>query len=201
MSNRIDGIKQDMLKEIGNIGMGNAANSLSILLKDEKVNIFIPEVAVVSLGELPDHMGNPENVVAGIYTDVGGDISMHIIFILPQESACVIAEAVTDGFTSTLDEMGLSAVCEVGNIVTAGYLNAISDLTGFTLMPSPPCLAVDITEAILGTILAEAQVEEDFVILIKTSFMTGTENIQGYLSLIPAKDSFDALYQKLIEGI
>lgn len=200
MKNYLDNIKLDLLKEIGNIGMGNAATSLSRLLKDEKVKIYLPEVTVVSLGELPDHMGGADSIVAGIYVEVKKELHLYMVFILPLESAQHIAGTVTEGLTWELDEMGLSAILEVSNIVTAGYLNAFSDLTNLTLIPSPPNIAVDLTEAILGTILAEVELAEDFVILIKTAFETSDSKIDGFLSLIPARDSFEAVYQKLLKG-
>lgn len=194
-------LRFDLLKEIGNIGMGNAATSLSGLLKDEKVNMLLPEVSVVSLGELPDHMGGPDSIVAGIYLKVERELHLYMIFILPLECARLVAGIVTDGYTDELDEMGLSAIMEVSNIVIAGYLNAFSDLAGLTLFPTPPNVAVDLAEAILGTILAEVEVAEDFVILIKTAFETRDSKIDGFISLIPAKDSFEAIYQKFLKDI
>jgi chemotaxis protein CheC len=190
----------DLLREIGNIGIGNAVSSLSQLLNDERVNIRMPEVTVVSLGELPDHMDGPEKVVTGLYVEVGGSIDLHIIFILPLDSARSITSSISGGLVQELDEMGLSAVMEVGNIVTAGYINAFAELTEFTLIPKPPAIAVDLTEAILGSILAEVQVAEDFVILIKTGFETGDSKIEGFLCMIPAQDSFEIVYKKLLEG-
>lgn len=200
MKNYLDDIKLDLLKEVGNIGMGNAATSLSCLLKNEKVDIYLPEVSVVSLGELPDHMGGADRIVVGNYIEVKEELHLYMVFILPLESAKQIAGTVTEGLTWELDEMGLSAIMEVSNIVTAGYLNAFADLTDLTLIPDPPQIAVDLTEAILGTILAEVEVAEDFVILIKTAFETSASKIDGFLSLIPAKGSFEAVYQKLLKG-
>ncbi len=190
----------DLLREIGNIGIGNAVSSLSQLLNDQRINIRMPEVTVVSLGELPDQMESPEKVVAGIYVEVGGSIDLHMIFLLPLESARSITASVSGGLVRELDEMGLSAVMEVGNIVTAGYINAFAGLTGFKLIPKPPAVAVDLTEAILGSILAEVQAAEDFVILIKTGFETGESDIEGFLCMIPARDSFEIVYKKLLEG-
>jgi len=198
MSNYLSENGRDLFREIGNIGMGNAASSLSQLLNDEKVIIQVPDVSVVSLGELPDYMDGPDRVVVGLYMEVGGSIGLHIIFILPLPSARSVASTLTAGLVQDLDEMGLSAVMEFGNIVTAGYINAFAELTGFTLIPKPPLIAVDLTEAILGSILAEIQLAEDFVILIKTAFQTGESKIDGFLCMVPDQDSFEAVYHKLL---
>ncbi len=200
MNHYLNDVKEDLLKEVGNIGMGNAASSLSFML-NERVNIQIPEVSIVSLGELPDNMGGAESVVAGVYVKVRGDVDLYMIFILPLKSALYIVETLTEGASSTMDELGCSAVMEVGNIVTAGYINAFADLTGFTLLPNPPSLAIDLSEAILGTILAEVEIVEDFVLLIKTVFETGQSKVEGYLSMIPDIDSFEVVYKTLLKGV
>lgn len=200
MEKSFNGIKYDMLKELGNIGMGNAASKLSMLLNDEKVTIDVPEVGIVSLGELPDHMAGPDRLVAGIYVEVGGDLVLHMIFIMPEESARTIAGILTGEMSGEISEMGLSAILEVGNIITAGYINAISALVDMVLIPNPPQIAMDLTEAILGTILAEAEVAEDFVILIKTEFATGRSEIEGFLCVIPDTESVDTVYTKMLKG-
>jgi chemotaxis protein CheC len=200
MDDHLSESRRDLLKEIGNIGMGNAATSLSQLLNHKKVMMNLPEVSVVAVGELPDHMGGAERMVTGTFVVVREELPMYLVFILPLEDARQIAGVLTEGQTTELDELGFSAVLEVGNIVTSGYLNALAALINRSLIPSPPGMAVDLTEAILGTILAQIELTEDSVILIKTSFFVGQAKIDGYLSLIPANDSFELLYEIMMKG-
>lgn len=200
MDKAISRRQEDVLTEIGNIGMGNAASSLSELLK-EQVRISVPSVDIVSLGDLPYHMGGAADHVVGIYVPVHGDVSMHMIFILPVKSASVIVLNITDGLAQEMDELGQSAIAEVGNIVVAGYVNAFAHLTDLRLLLQPPVLAIDITEAILGSVLAGIQIPEDFVINIKASFETGSSKAEGYLCMIPAEDSFPSVYEALLEGL
>lgn len=199
MKNQLDELRLDLLKEIGNIGIGNAATSLSRLLKDVKVTITLPEVKVVSLGELPDHMGGADEVVAGVFIEVIEELHMYMVFILPLDDAKETVRVVTEGYTGELDEMGLSALMEVSNIVTGGYLTAFSQLVDRKLVPRPPYLAVDLTEAILGTILAEVELAEDFVIFVKTAFNSKDLQINGFLTLIPAKESLDSVYEMFMK--
>ncbi len=201
MTKRLDDDRADLLSELGNIGMGNAAASLSVMMQDEKINILVPDVSVVPLGDLPDFMGGADKEVVGIYVKVGGDLRLYMIFLIPLESALHLIKIITGGMADGLDEFGLSAISEVGNVVTAGYLNALAVLMDMSLVPESPGVAVDLTEAILGAILAESQIAEDFIVLVKTSFIAETANIEGFLTIIPEKDAFEVVYNKLLKGL
>lgn len=191
----------DLLKELGNIGMGHAASSLSLLLGEDRVEMLVPEVSVVPLKDVADNMGGPEKRVAGIYVKVRGDLILHMVFIFPVESALALVSALTAGQLTELDELGYSAVLEVGNILTSGYLNALAALLEMTLIPFPPEMAVDLTEAILGAILAKSQVAEDYIVMVKTSFTTGKSKVEGFLTIIPDEESFEAVYNKFLKGV
>ncbi len=201
MKEKLDEERVDLLRELGNIGMGNAAASLSVMMQDEKINILVPEVSIVPLGDLPDFMGGADKEVVGIYVKVGGDLGLYMIFLIPVESALHLIKVITGGMADGLDEFGFSAISEVGNIVTAGYLNALSVLMDMVLVPEPLGVAVDLTESILGAILAESQIEEDFIVLVKTSFIAETASIEGFLTIIPEKDAFEVVYNKLLKGL
>jgi len=180
-----DPMEIDLLKELGNIGLGNATVSLSQMLKNEKIKMTVPEVSLASLGEVPELVGGPEKPVAAVFSKASGDFSICLIFLMPVESARGIIKALTEYKTCDFCTYGCSVIREVGNIVGASFLNALSFLTGFTFKPTPPVLAVDMAGAILGTIFAETGYSEDFILLIKTAFNTEVTNIEGYLIIIP----------------
>jgi chemotaxis protein CheC len=190
-------LQEDMLREIGNIGMGNAAISLSELLL-ETVKISIPLVESVALGDLPDALGGAEQIVAGIYIAVHGDADLHMIFLLPLDSAKRLIEMLAADNAQGFDEIGMSVIAEIGNIITAGYVNALADMTGLRLLPEPPVLAVDIAEAIVGSILGLIQIQEDTIISIKTDFLTKASMIEGFLCMIPLENSAQLVYKTLM---
>ena len=186
----------DFLKELGNIGAGHATAALSRMLGNERFELVVPEAAMLSFGDAWDYIGGPEQVVAGIYIQVMGDAHGHMAFILPVDSALRLVEILVGGETAELDEMGLSALEEVGNIMVASYLNALSDLTGMRLMPSVPAAAVDMAGAVWQTILAGAAVS-DTLTLIKTEFMTDSVAIAGHILFLPDEKGFQIIARRL----
>lgn len=195
-----DEFKLDVLKEMGNIGVGNAATALSQLLNFEKVDIFLPDVALCPLDEIPDMMGGAEKTVIAIYIEAPGEVSFYTVFLLSLDSADSLITSLTGEAYSAQDEMGQSVLREVGNIITAAYLNALSFMTDLTFLPTPPMLAVDMAGAILGTILAEANIAEDYILVLKTAFATAAGAIEGSFLIIPDMDSLDTVVNLLVNG-
>ena len=60
----LDGMQLDVLKEIGNIGAGNAATSLSKLLS-RRVGMNVPEVKLIQFNQVEMVVGGAETLVAG----------------------------------------------------------------------------------------------------------------------------------------
>lgn len=191
-------VQMDLLKELGNIGAGNATTALSTMLGDQRLDMVVPEVVVCTLPETVELVGGPEMVVVGIYISMSGDVDGHIVFLLPKESALKLVGVLIGMRLEDIDEMGLSVLQEVGNIVIASYLNALSDMTGLKLVPSVPALAIDMAGAVWGAILAGAQITEDFVTVIKAAFHVEKTSLDGLIIMIPEADYFDKIFSILL---
>ena len=192
--------KLDVLKEMGNIGAGNATTALSTLLNYERVNMYVPEVNLCPLVDIPDLMGGAEKSVIGIYIRVFSEVSFYAVFLIDFGSAQSLVTSLTGQDYPVLEEMGRSVLLEVGNIVTAAYLNALSHLTNLTFLPEPPLLVVDMAGAILGTVLAETNVAEDYILMLKTTFVTATGNIEGNFLIIPDQNTLNVIVRLLVNG-
>ena len=83
----------DVLKEIGNIGAGNAATALSNLL-NKRIQMNVPSVQVVSFNEMMELVGDPEETVAAIFLQIEGDLNGNMFFVLPVEKASVFVRAI-----------------------------------------------------------------------------------------------------------
>jgi len=185
---------------MGNIGVGNATSALSQMLNYQKVEMFIPEVALCPLSEIPDMMGGAEKPVVGIFIKAPGEVTFYMVFMLSLDSAAALITALTSDNYSINDPMGSSVLLEVGNIITAAYLNALSYMTNLTFLPSPPVLAFDMAGAVLGTVLAEANVAEDYILVLETAFATSAGAIEGNFLIIPDLDSLDTVVKLLVNG-
>ncbi len=76
---QVNEIYFDVLKEIGNIGAGNATTAISNLL-NIKVDMDVPQVAFLTFQELPTAISAEEETVVGIYLEVESDIGGSIIW-------------------------------------------------------------------------------------------------------------------------
>src|SRR5690625_3367350 len=137
-------IERDVLKEIGNIGAGNATTSMS-QLTNKRISMDVPEVKVIPFDEVMQIVGGPDQLVVGMYFKIYGEAPGSVYFILSVEEAESIIYDVTDGLkidlssTNTEDKvLGLSALQEVGNIITGSYLSALADFTKLNMQSSIP---------------------------------------------------------------
>ncbi len=187
----------DVLKEIGNIGAGNATTALAQMLQC-KVDMKVPQVKLLSFSEVGILMGGEEQLMAGIYLLVEGDIRGSIMFLLEYHSArSLVAKLMGMECEGTeFSEMEMSALKEIGNIITGAYLNSLSTLTGLTIYPSVPDLSIDMAGAILSVPAIEFGTLGDKLLLIQTQF-TDEIDLDGYFMLIPDMESYDKILSSL----
>lgn len=189
----------DVLQEIGNIGAGNAMTALSQMLQC-KVDMKVPQVKLLEFKEVGALMGGEEQVMVGIYLAVEGDITGSIMFLVEKASAKHLVSKVMMGFGTSegddLNEMEMSAMKEVSNIITGAYLNSLSTLTNLKIYPSPPDLTMDMAGAILSVPAIEFGILGDNLLLIQSQFYDDIE-IDGYFILIPDIESYGKILSSL----
>ncbi|MED9902642.1 MAG: chemotaxis protein CheC [Lachnospiraceae bacterium] len=188
----------DVLKEIGNIGAGNAMTALSQMLQC-KVDMQVPQVRLLEFKDVGALMGGEEQLMIGVYLAVEGDITGSIMFLVKQDSAKHLVNKLMMGMGSEgpdLNEMELSAMKEVSNIITGAYLNSLSTLTNLKIYPSPPALTLDMAGAILSVPAIEFGTIGDKILLIQSQFYDEVE-IDGYFILIPDLESYEKILSSL----
>ncbi len=193
---KLTSIQLDALREVGNVGAGNAATALSQII-NRKIDMTVPEVSILPLGDVPDVVGGPDVMVAGVFLRVFGPAPSSILFLLPKESAFALVDMLMGrerGSNEVLDAMDESALLEIGNILAGAYLNALSFFTKFTLLPSIPALAMDMAGAILSVILIQLGQMGDHALVIETEFTTeGDGGVKGHFFLIPDPGSLGTI--------
>lgn len=181
----------DVLKELGNIGAGNAMTALSQMLGC-KVDMRVPQIKLLEFKEVGALMGGEEQLMVGVFLGVEGDITGSMMFLVEKNSAKHLINKLMMGMAPESDdftEMELSAMKEVGNIITGAYLNSLSMITNLKIYPTPPELAVDMAGAILSVPAIEFGTVGDNILLIQSQFFDEVE-IDGYFILIPDLDSY-----------
>ena len=170
----------DVLKEIGNIGAGNAMTALSQMLNC-KVDMKVPQVKLLDFNEVGALMGGEEQVMVGVFLGVEGDITGSMMFLVEQGSAKHLLHKIMGDMVQQegFSEIEFSAMQEIGNIITGAYLNSLSMMTNLTIIPTPPSLTLDMA-----------------VLLIQSQFYDEVE-IDGYFILVPDIESYPKILTSL----
>jgi chemotaxis protein CheC len=195
----LNNLQMDVLKEIGNIGAGNAVTSLAKMI-DKRVDMAVPKARILGFDKVTQILGGEEILVVGILLSVTGDLTGNIMFILDINAARQLVNILTNNMDRTsleFDDLELSALKEIGNILTASYLSALAGLTNLRILPSVPELAIDMAGAILSVPAIEFGKVGDSVLYIETEFSEGITKVFGDFLLIPDVDSYEVLLKAL----
>lgn len=195
----MDDFEFDVLTEIGNIGAGNATTALSQLI-NAKIDMNVPKVEMLTFAELAEIIGGAETLVAGILLNLEGDIEGSMLFILENSAAKLFVQQLMGCGTSNeneFSEMEMSALQEIGNIISGAYLSAISGMTNLTINVSVPSLAFDMAGAILSVPAIEFGKLGDKALLIESLFKDLEVDITGYFILIPTMESYGRIMKSL----
>lgn len=188
----------DVLKEIGNIGAGNATTAISNML-NLRVNMAVPQVRLLDFQELSTAIGPEDEVIVGVFLEVSADISGSMMFLMTLESAYYLVNKLMGrepSYREPFNEMDLSALQEIGNIISGSYLSALSGLTGLKISPSVPSIAVDMEASILSVPAIQFGQYGDSALLIQTEF--GDEmQIEGFFILLPDMESYSIIMNAL----
>ena len=192
----------DVLKEIGNIGAGNATTALATML-NIKVDMSVPNVAVLPFDNISSFIGSEEQTVVGILLEIQGDIDGMMMFLFDMKSAHHLVNLLMmrdvhqdENGMADFSEMEMSALNEIGNIVSGSYLSALSGLTGMKMVSSVPALSIDMLGALLSVPAIEFGKYGDKLLMIQSEF--GEDDfVTGYFLLIPELESYDKILTSL----
>lgn len=199
-NNNLSNVKIDVLREVGNIGAGNATTALSVLL-DCKLSMDVPVVKIMEFDEVSNMVGGAETIITAVLTRCTGDINGMIFFILEMEEAKKLASAMlhktySDDF-STFEYMDRSVLKEVGNILMSSYIGSIGTLTGLELRANPPAICVDMAGAVLSQPLTILGQVGDQALIIDSQILDDNHSINGFIMFVADDYSFENIYSAL----
>lgn len=188
----------DVLQELGNIGAGNATTAIASMLSI-RVNMNVPKVELLETSKLGAAICPEDEIIVGIFLEIQMDIEGSMMFLMRLDSAQYLVNKLMmrdASYQGEFDEMDLSALKEIGNIIAGSYLSALSTMTNLVISPSIPYLAVDMAASVLSVPAIEFGQYGDYALLIQTEF--GDEvMINGYFILMPEQQSYD----KILKGL
>lgn len=181
------------LKEISNIGIGNAVTSLAIMLGSE-VKIMTPSLKVARIEEVAEFSGGADKLVSGVLMKLSGGISGYMVMLLPLESAQLICTTITGEEDLDITKpMNESLISEVGHIVGSTYMTAFSDFLRVDVFASAPFHTYDMIGAIMDNILIQMSQEVEHAIILDTLFILKGNDMHGKLLTL-----FDPISLELI---
>ncbi len=192
-------IHLDVLREIGNIGAGNATTALAKLV-NAKIDMKVPRVALVDFPNLSATIGNEEELMVAVLVTLSVDISGMMMFMMDKKSAKFLIEQMLAGsgmeVSDEFGDMEMSVIGEIGNIISGSYLTALSSLLNMNIDMSVPYMAIDMAAAIISVPAIEFGKIGDEVLLIQTDFGDDFD-VNGYFILIPELESYGKILSAL----
>jgi len=189
----------DVLQEISNIGVGNAATALSQML-NRRIEMNAPKAGFKPFGEIYKLVGPEEELVSCVNFTIRGEINSQILFLLTKDSSFALLDLLLerkDGVADKFDSLAQSALQETGNILCGSFLNALSKVTGLTFKPSVPAFAFDMLGAVLSSAFVEGGCFGEQALIIETEFYQKEISINGHFFLIPEPECLGIIFKSL----
>jgi chemotaxis protein CheC len=183
----------DALRELANIGSGTASTALSSML-GRSVDISVPKAFVLPMAEAVTSIGDPESEVTGIVLGVVGDMPACVLLLFTPKDAELMCGLLD---VEAHSEIGTSALMEIGNIVGTSYINALAEMTGMSLEPTPPGAATDMLGAIVETVLAQSAAAGDVALLLDSELVVEHEDCSVSFLLVPDQGGIEQLLARL----
>lgn len=185
-------LQLDALRELANIGSGNAAAALSTML-GHPVDISVPTAAALPLADAVAIAGDPEALRHGILVPIVGELEAAVVLLVPEDDAEALC-GVYGLDPNSAD--GASMLAEVGNILGTSYINVLAQMSGMEMEPAPPQVVVDMLAAILATVLLARGDVEMALVLDSRLRVEGRDCSLSFL-LLPAEGGIDALLARI----
>ena len=193
MSQHFTDTQLDALRELANIGSGTASTSLSGML-GRPVDISVPAAAALTFADAIDTIGAPEEEVTGVVLGVVGEMEGIVLLLMRVADAAGLCGLLGVDADS---EMGQSALGEIGNIVGTAYINALAQMTGLEIEPSPPQAATDMLGAIVASVLTGVAGADDVALVLDSDLEVEGEDCSLSFLMLPTRDGVEELLGRL----
>ena len=169
------------------------------MMLGKKIDMTVPAVNIVKMDDLINSAGEKEviGILVKVLGDIKGSIEGQVEF--EKDKAMQIANKLIGNNDMTeLNSMSTSALCEIGNIVSASYMNSIAKFTGLEISPSVPELADDMSSSILSIVFVESGQYDDYILDIETIFLDeNNNNLGAHFYYVPEPGSLEKILKTI----
>lgn len=192
-------LQLDVMREIGNIGAGNACTALSVLL-GTAIDMSVPRVQLLGYESTAEHLGGEDKMVIGLKIEINGDLEGMMVHVVEKR----FAERIINTFyakeidnITTLDEMDSSVLNEMANITSGAYANSIASLTSLFVNIGTPAQVPGKVSDIMRLPLTEFVKPGEKVLVVDEEFTIDDEHISSNMILALESDSLEKLFERL----
>lgn len=197
----MDIAKEDIEKinVIANVGIANAAESLSMIL-DKNISISIPEVEIIPIKNIAKEIGSIDTVYVGVFMPLFGDVKGAVLFSFTEESGFELIDmlyGLSTGKTKKLDQDGESALMEVTNIIGSSMINTFAEKISLTIRPDIPTIIHDYIQSTIDSILLQNNITGEYALSFNTFFYYHDDRVLGRLLILSEAESLKKMIKKL----
>jgi len=192
----MNALQIDAMKELANIGTGNAATALSELI-GKRVELSVPRVDIIPLEEVSTLFGDPETPVCAVLAECESSLEAVMVLVMPLEDAEELSEILLSSISLHIQEekraeIKESSLAEAGNIILGAFISALGDMLNIRLPLSVPSIAFDMLGSIMDVVVGIFGISGDTAFLVETPLTFPEDensNFSARMILIPSPDS------------
>ena len=197
----MDEMSADILKELGNIGTGNAITSLAQMM-GIPLDISSPSLHLAQVQEIYTLLEQSQEVETGILVEIKGEITGMFLFFLNESFTNIVLDEILEKRERNileLDDLERSLLSELGNIMCGSYIRALSQFMNIEMDVSVPELCIDMAGAILSYPLSHWVIVSDDILLIENRFQMSGKAYRGHILFLPEQEDLGIMLHRLRE--
>ncbi|RLM50951.1 chemotaxis protein CheC [Halorubrum sp. Atlit-28R] len=156
-------------------GSANAADNIAMMTGLE-ATVDVSRLRFVPLADVPAEVGTDPH--AGTVFELQGEPSGYLAILFEESSAAAVADAMLPMEPDEpLGDMAQNALCELGNVMTSGFIDGWANVLGTSITHSPPEFVHDIGASTISPLVAKLSERQDYGFVIDTAIRT--EGVQA----------------------
>ncbi|HEV2676055.1 MAG TPA: chemotaxis protein CheC [Aliidongia sp.] len=191
---QLSALEQDAVTEIMNVGVGRAAASLSLMVKEE-IQLSVPAAELLYGEAAHERLTLSSDRMVAVRETFNGLLSGSAALLFPQSKSLDLVRMVLDENLTAeeVTELEQEALVEIGNIILNGCLSSIADSLVGEIETSIPVLL----HANLATILPQTTGDEPVLLVLTIDFTIRSRDIQGHIVFLMDMQAA-SMFQQLV---
>ena len=175
-------LQSDVLVEVFNLGMGQAAASLSQMVEEE-ILLSVPELSFLPTEEAAKLLAQKaSNSLTGVSQEFSGAFYGHAMLLFPERSSLELVRLLLQDSVplDNLTEFEEEALNEVGNIILNAGLSSLANTFDQEIITELPIFRQGNANDILNDDAAQDN-DENLVLFLRVDFKLEKHAINGYV--------------------